>query len=486
MDHLRRQRNVKIVATLGPASNSRDMIRKLYLAGADVFRLNMSHGTQEEIAWRHAQIRAVEAELNRPISILADLQGPKLRCGVFANGPETLEEGAKFRFDLDKTEGDSSRVCLPHPEIFAALEVGSTLLVNDGKIRLRVTDRSDSHADTEVIVGGEISNRKGVNVPDVVLPLAALSEKDRSDLEFVCELGVDWLALSFVQRAQDVAEARALAKGRAALIAKIEKPAAVKAFDEILAAADGIMVARGDLGVELPVQELPPIQKRLVRQARGTGKPVIVATQMLESMITAPVPTRAEVSDVATAIYEGTDAVMLSAESAAGEYPIQAVKTMDNVARAVESDAIYRQIIEASRAPHRESVADAISSAAREIAETANVKAICCFSHTGTTALLASRERPRVPIIALTPFEKTARRLALSWGLHCAVVSQPVGRFKEAVVSAAKIARDHSFALENEQIVVMAGVPFNTPGSTNILRVAVCNEKAIYEGWGED
>ena len=486
MDHLRRQRNVKIVATLGPASNSRDMIRKLYLAGADVFRLNMSHGTQEEIAWRHAQIRAVEAELNRPIGILADLQGPKLRCGVFANGPETLVEGAKFRFDLDKAEGDSNRVCLPHPEIFAALEVGSTLLVNDGKIKLRVTDRSDSHANTEVIVGGEISNRKGINVPDVVLPLAALSAKDRSDLEFVCELGVDWLALSFVQRAQDVAEARTLAKGRAALLAKIEKPAAVKAFDEILAAADGIMVARGDLGVELPVQELPPIQKRLVRQARATGKPVIVATQMLESMITAPVPTRAEVSDVATAIYEGTDAVMLSAESAAGEYPIQAVKTMDNVARAVESDAIYRQIIEASRAPHRESVADAISSAARSIAETANVKAICCFSHTGTTALLASRERPRVPIIALTPFDKTARRLALSWGLHCAVVSQPVGRFKEAVVSAAKVARDHSFALENEQIVVMAGVPFNTPGSTNILRVAVCNEKAIYEGWGED
>jgi pyruvate kinase len=486
MDHLRRQRNVKIVATLGPASNSRDMIRKLYLAGADVFRLNMSHGSHDDIEWRHKQIRAVEAELGRPIGILADLQGPKLRCGVFADGPVMLEQGAHFRFDLDESDGDKTRVSLPHPEIFQALEVGSTLLVNDGKIRLRVIDRSDSHADTEVEVAGEISNRKGVNIPDVVLPLAALSAKDRKDLEFVCSLGVDWLALSFVQRKEDISEARELARGRAAILAKVEKPAAVKAYDEILAAADGIMVARGDLGVELPVQALPPIQKRLVRKARAAGKPVIVATQMLESMITAPVPTRAEVSDVAAAIYEGADAVMLSAESAAGDYPIEAVRTMDNVARSVEGDEIHRQVLEASRVPRRASVADAITSAAREIAETTNIKAICCFSHTGNTALFASRERPRVPIIALTPFPETARRLALAWGLHCVVVDHPVGRFKEAVVSAAKIAREHMFATENELIVVMAGVPFNTPGSTNILRVAVCNEKAIYEGWGED
>ncbi len=486
MEPYRRQRNVKIVATLGPASDSVEMIRKLHLAGADVFRLNMSHGTQADIARRHAHIREVEAEIGRPIGILADLQGPKLRCGVFGNGPEMLTEGQSFRFDLDGEPGDSSRVCLPHPEIFEALETGSILLVNDGKIRLRVTECSPTHAVTEVVVGGEISDRKGMNVPDVVLPLAALSGKDRSDLEFVCALGVDWLGLSFVQRAADVTEARDLARGRAAIMSKIEKPAAVTAFAEILEASDGIMVARGDLGVELPVQALPPIQKRLVRQARNVGKPVIVATQMLESMITAPVPTRAEVSDVATAIYEGADAVMLSAESAAGDYPEEAVTTMDNVARSVEGDDIYRQIIEAARAPHRSSVADAITSAAREIAETANIAAICCFSHTGTTALLAARERPRVPVIALTPFPETARRLELSWGLHCVVVKQPVSRFKEAVVSAAQAARDDGFASENDQIVVMAGVPFNTPGSTNILRVAVCNEKAIYEGWGEE
>ena len=477
---MRRQRNVKIVATLGPASDTREMIKDLFVAGADVFRLNMSHGAHPDIRERHAMIRSVEEELGRPICILADLQGPKLRCGVFSNGHEELEEGAVFRFDLDSTEGDASRVNLPHPEIFAALEIGSTLLVNDGRIKLEVIECGEDYAETTVVVGGEISNRKGVNVPDVVLPLAALSEKDLSDLEFVCDLGVDWLALSFVQRAADIEEARELVKGRASIIAKIEKPAAVDAFEEILESADGIMVARGDLGVELPVQALPPIQKRLVRGCRAVGKPVIVATQMMESMITSPVPTRAEVSDVAQAIYEGADAVMLSAESAAGDYPIEAVTTMNNVAISVENDTIYRQVIEASRTPSKGRVADAITVAARHVAETAHVKAICCFTHSGTTALLASRERPRVPIIALTPKAKTARRLTLTWGLHCALIPE-VQRFKMAVAAAAKVARDDGFASGSEQIVVTAGIPFNVPGSTNILRVASVSEKLIAE-----
>ncbi len=336
------------------------------------------------------------------------------------------------------------------------------------------------YAETTVVVGGEISNRKGVNVPDVVLPLAALSEKDLKDLEFVCELGVDWLALSFVQRAEDIEQARALVKGRASLIAKIEKPAAVDAFPEILDAADGIMVARGDLGVELPVQALPPIQKRLVRGCRAVGKPVIVATQMMESMISSPVPTRAEVSDVAQAIYEGADAVMLSAESAAGDYPIEAVTTMNNVAESVEQDKIYRQVIEASRTSSEGRVADAITIAARQVAETTDVKAICCFTHSGTTASLASREKPRVPIIALTPKAKTARRLTLTWGLHCVVVDE-VKRFKMAVSAAAKIARDDEFGVGDEQIIVTAGIPFNVPGSTNILRVASVSEKMLYD-----
>lgn len=476
---MRRHRNVKIVATLGPASGTYDMIRALHEAGADVFRLNMSHGEHDDIREKHRIIRQVEKDLDSPIAILADLQGPKLRVGVFANGEEELEPGASFRLDLDEAEGDASRVCLPHPEIFKALTPGASLLVDDGKVRLSVTDCSDDHANCEVIVGGTISNRKGVNVPDVELPLAALSQKDREDLEFVCELGIDWLALSFVQRAEDVTEARTLANGRAAILSKIEKPSAVTRFASILEASDGIMVARGDLGVELPVQNVPPIQKRLVRACRAAAKPVIVATQMLESMIESPVPTRAEVSDVATAIYEGADAIMLSAESAAGSYPVEAVTTMDDVAREVEDDPTYRQVIEASRVATRTTVADGIVAAAREIAETANIKAICCFTQSGTTALLTARERPRVPIIAMTSLRETARRLALSWGVHC-VMTPELDRFKQAVINAARAARLQGYATEQDHIVVTAGVPFNVPGTTNILRVAPCKETLIY------
>jgi pyruvate kinase len=478
---MRRNRNVKIVATLGPASSSYERIRALHEAGADVFRLNMSHGTHEDIAARHAIIRQVEHDVGSPIAILADLQGPKLRVGVFRDGAAELVPGQAFRLDLDPAEGDSTRVELPHREIFDALEPGATLLVNDGKIRLKVRDCGADFASCEVVVGGTISDRKGVNVPDVVLPLAALSDKDRRDLEFVCELGVEWLALSFVQRAADVEEARALAGKRAAILSKIEKPAAVKAFDEILAVSDGVMVARGDLGVELPVQNVPPIQKRLVRKCRAAAKPVIVATQMLESMIDSPMPTRAEVSDVATAIYEGADAIMLSAESAAGRYPVEAVQTMDNVAREVESDPTYREIIEASRRTEGKTVADGIVAAAREIAETTHVKAICCFSESGTTALLVARERPRVPILALTSVQRTARRLCLSWGTTC-VITEAVDRFKMAVVAAVRAALREGLARESDRIIVTAGVPFNTPGSTNILRVAPCEERLIFSG----
>jgi pyruvate kinase len=479
--HLRRNRNVKIVATLGPASSTREMILALSEAGADVFRLNMSHGGHEETTRRHAMIREVEHQTGRPIGILADLQGPKLRVGEFEGGSAMLEQGQSFRLDSDEAPGDATRVRLPHPEIIGVMQPGATLLVNDGKIRLKVTACDGEAVDTVVEVGGEISNRKGVNVPDIVLPLAALSEKDRADLEHVCNLGVDWVGLSFVQRAEDVHEARELVAGRASIISKIEKPAALREIDAIIAASDGIMVARGDLGVELPVAQVPPQQKKLVRACRKVGKPVIVATQMMESMITAPVPTRAEVSDVAHAIYEGADAVMLSAESAAGDYPVEAVKAMNAVAETVEADTVYREIIEASRVNVRGSVSEAIMAAAREVAETSHVKAICCFTHSGATALLCARERPRVPILALTPFMKTARRLTLVWGLHCAATEE-VERFKLAVVSAARVARRDGFATEQDRIVVTAGVPFNQPGTTNILRVAVADERAIYEG----
>ncbi|MEO8240805.1 MAG: pyruvate kinase [bacterium] len=476
---MRRLRNVKIVATLGPASNDYETIRALFEAGADVFRLNMSHGSHDDIRARHAIIRKVEEDTGRPIAILADLQGPKLRVGIFAEPDgEMLVEGAAFRMDLSAAPGDIDRVQLPHPEIFAALEPGASLLVNDGKIRLRVEDCGKDFANCTVTVGGQISNRKGVNVPDVVLPVAALSDKDRTDLEFACEMGVDWLALSFVQRPEDVLEARALARGRAAILSKIEKPAAVKAYDAILLVSDGIMVARGDLGVELPVYTVPPIQKRLIRGARAAAKPVIVATQMLESMIEAPVPTRAEVSDVATAIYEGADAIMLSAESAAGKYPIEAVTTMNNVAISVEKDPTYRQVIESSRNIQRETISDGIVAAAREIAEATNIKAITCFSQSGNTASLVARERPRVPIIALTPLMSTARRMALTWGLHNAIC-EPQERFKGAVLAAVHVARRDGFAQVEDMIVLTAGVPFNVKGTTNILRVAPCDERLI-------
>ncbi len=478
---MNRERQVKIVATLGPASSDRETIEALFRAGADVFRLNMSHGTQAEQRARYDIIRVIEEELGRPIGVLADLQGPKIRCGTFAAGPVALETGASFRFDSDAALGDGARVCLPHPEVLAALHEGATLLVNDGKIRLRVTDLGSGFADCRVEVGGDISDRKGVSFPDVLLPVAALSEKDKSDLEFACEMGADWIALSFVQRPQDVLEAKKLVGNRAAVLSKIEKPSAVKDFAAILQASDGIMVARGDLGVEMPLSEVPPIQKHLIRDCRAAGKPVIVATQMLESMITAPVPTRAEVSDVAGAIYDGADAVMLSAESAAGDFPVEAVSTMNQVAITVERDDLYWEILEAASAPSSSTVSAAIATAAKEIAETIDVKAICCFTFGGTTALNVAKRRPRVPIVALTPFKPAARRLTLVWGLRC-VNAAPVGRFKMAVVEAVRGAQSLNIGSKGDRIVVVAGVPFNRSGTTNILRVAPLDEQAVFEG----
>ena len=468
---MKRDRSVKVVATLGPASENAATIREMFEAGADLFRLNMSHGDHESVRKRHQTIREVEQNIGRPISILADLQGPKIRCGIFAHGSENLVRGQVFRFDSDDSPGDKSRVQVPVSDIFTALRPGATLLVDDGRIRLTVNKAGDDYAECQVVSGGRISDRKGINLPDVVLPLAALSDKDRVDLEFACELGIDWLALSFVQRASDIEEARDLAAGRAAVMAKIEEPAALECFGSILEAADGIMVARGDLGVEMPVHQLPPVQKRLIRRCRAAAKPVIVATQMLESMIKSPLPTRAEVSDVATAIYEGADAIMLSAESAVGKFPVASVRTMHNVAVSVESDPTYRQVIEASRHGAWESVADAITVAARDIAENTDVKAICCFTHSGTTGRMISRGRPRIPIIVLTPFEKIARRMNLAWGAYC-VVTKEVQNFDQAVFEAIKAAREEHFGQSGERVIILAGVPFGVPGSTNIVRIA--------------
>lgn len=478
---LRRNRNVKIVATLGPSSSTEEMVSRLFEEGVDVFRLNLSHGLHDEIKKRHEIIRKVENKFRRPICILADLQGPKLRCGDFKDKQAELVAGQTFVFDKERALGNSKRVYLPEFEVFKSLKKDSKVLVNDGKIKLVVKEVSENFVSTEVLVGGIISDKKGINVPDQLLPLSALSKKDLSDLEFVCNLGIEWLGLSFVQRAKDIKEAKKIVRGRAAILSKIEKPSAVDAFDEILEETDAVMIARGDLGVELAIETLPPIQKRLVRQCRDSGKPVIVATQMMESMINSPVPTRAEVSDVAQAIYEGADAVMLSAESAVGNYPIEAVRTMNSIATEVEKEKTYRQLIESSRTPLKGGVSDAITVAAREVAETTNVKVICCFTETGTTASLTSRERPKVPIIALTPKITIARRLTLNWGLHC-IVTEELERFKMAVVNAAKAARMYGFANNDDKIIVIAGVPFNVSGTTNILRVAPADEKKIFEG----
>ncbi|ABS63644.1 pyruvate kinase [Parvibaculum lavamentivorans DS-1] len=466
-----RRRNVKIIATLGPASDTPEMIRKLFDAGADVFRLNMSHLDHANLKRVHAAVRQVEEDCGRPIGILADLQGPKLRVGEMTGGSAMLEKGARFRFDMNKAPGDKTRAPLPHPEIFNAVSAGQTLLLDDGKIRVLVKAKAKDHIDTEVIIGGKLSNRKGVSLPDTLLPMAAMTEKDRRDIDMALELGVDWVALSFVQRPEDVAEARKIARGRAAVMAKIEKPQALGHLEEIIDIADAIMVARGDLGVELPLEQVPGWQKRLTRAARRSGKPVVVATQMLESMISSATPTRAEVSDVATAVFEGADAIMLSAESAAGQYPVEAVTMMDKVAQSVEGDPTYPGIIYAQRAEPEATGADAISAAAHSVADTLNAAAIVCWTNSGSTGLRAARERPLFPIIVLTPVPATARRLALVWGLHC-VLTEDAKDLDDLSDRAGRIAFSEGFAQPGQRIVVTAGVPLGTPGATNMLRVS--------------
>ncbi|MBE7418776.1 MAG: pyruvate kinase [Ideonella sp.] len=470
---MRRTRNAKIVATLGPASSSADVIDQLFVAGVDVFRLNFSHGSADDHRARVHAIRAAEARHGRPIAILADLQGPKLRVGTFAGGPVQLEAGQPFRLQLAPTAGSAQAVTLPHPEIFAALEPGAELLLDDGKLRLQVERCDRESADTRVVVGGRLSDRKGVNVPGVVLPISALTEKDRRDLDVALGLGADWVALSFVQRPQDIDEARALIGSRAGIVAKLEKPAAIACLDEVIAATDAVMVARGDLGVEMPAEAVPPLQKRIVRACRKRGRPVIVATQMLESMIESPVPTRAEASDVATAIYDGADAVMLSAESAAGRHPVGAVQIMSRIIERVEVDPLYRQFLEASHSanvPGETDVADAVCCAMRRAVALLHARAIVCCTHSGHTSLRAARERAEAPVLSLTPQLGTARRLALAWGVHSLHVGDVAG-VEQITALAAEMARREGFAQPGDPFVAIAGMPFGTPGTTNLMRI---------------
>ncbi|MEW4449024.1 pyruvate kinase [Qipengyuania sp. JC766] len=465
-----RGRKVKILATLGPASRDPDMLRRLFKAGADAFRVNMSHGDHATHAATIKAVRDLEKEFGRPIAILCDLQGPKLRVGTFKDSRAVIRHSGHFTLDRRDEPGDETRVFLPHPELFGLMQKGQRLLINDGKIRLRVIRADEDEILCSAEVGGVISDRKGVNVPDAEVPIPALTEKDRRDLAFAMSQGADWIGLSFVQRPEDLAEARKLMGGQGSLCAKIEKPSAVRRLDEILNLSDGVMVARGDLGVELEAYEVPPLQKDIVNRARLVGKPVIVATQMLESMIESPAPTRAEVSDVANAVYDGADAVMLSAETAAGEWPEEAVTMMHRIAKQVEEDDGYLARVRFLDTPPDPTTADALGHACMTIADTVPISAITVFTSSGSTARRVARERPSVPMMVLTPSMKTARRVALLWGAH-PVATKDIGSFEEMIGKGKRMALRHGFGQAGGKLVVLAGVPFGTPGSTNLLHV---------------
>jgi pyruvate kinase len=472
---MRRSRKVKILATLGPASSTLELIAELASAGADLFRINMSHTSQDEMRRLIDLIREVETKASRPIGVVVDLQGPKFRIGTFAKGKVNLKVGQQFTLDADPTPGDETRVHLPHPEILHALAPGDRLLLDDGRVQLVAENCRPSRAVTLVEAGKQLSDKKGVSVPDTTLDLLSMTEKDRLDLDAALEAGADWIAMSFIQRPADLEAIRSHTGAKVNIIAKIEKPQAVTQLAEIVKAADALMVARGDLGVEVPLEKVPGIQKQITRAARRAGKPVVIATQMLESMINAPVPTRAEVSDVATAVFEGADAIMLSAESAVGAYPVEAVATMDRIAMEVERDINYTNIINAQRAEPQATVADGIAAAVRQIAETLRLAAICCYTGSGTTGIRVSRERPQTPIIALSTVVGTARRLALGWGLHC-VFGDEAPDFDGMVDRACEVAVREGFAYPGDRIIITAGIPMGRPGTTNMLRIAVVNE----------
>jgi pyruvate kinase len=473
---MRRSRKTKIVATLGPSSNTHEQLRALFTAGADVFRINMSHTDHARLAALVKTVRAVEEEVGRPISLLVDLQGPKLRLGKLEGGQRVLETGSHITLKRGET-ADADSLPIPHAEIFAALKAGSNLLIDDGKVRLLAERVTEDRIDAAVIQGGPVKNHKGVNLPDTLLPIPALTPKDRSDLDYALSLPIDWLGLSFVQRPDDVAELRKAAAGRAGVLSKIEKPAALQSLEEIMMLSDAVMVARGDLGVELPLEDVPGRQKQIIRSARRAGKPVVVATQMLESMISAAVPTRAEVSDVANAVFEGADAVMLSAETAAGAHPVEAVTVMDRIAQAVESDPVYGAMMETQREAPEATQPDAILAAVHDVTHTIRASAIVCWTKSGSTGLRAARERPEAPILALTPIKAMARRLTLAWGLHC-VETEDAHDLDDVAERACQIAFSQGFAKVGDRVVITAGLPLGTPGATNLLRVAYVTKKA--------
>lgn len=463
--------HTKILATVGPATASAEMLEKLVQNGADAFRFNFSHGTKEEHAERYEIVRNLSKKYDRHLTVIADLQGPKLRIGTFATPKIVLQKSDRFTLDMNPEAGDRTRVCLPHKEIFDAVKIDDMLLLNDGNIRLKVKQKTADKIITEVIVGGELSAHKGVNLPNVKLPISAITEKDREDLDFALKLGVDWVCLSFVQSVEDVKEAKKLIGDKAWIISKLEKPSAIEELDEIVKESDGIMVARGDLGVECPIQNLPVMQKDIVKACRQFAKPVIVATQMLESMIQNPTPTRAEVSDVATAVYDGADTVMLSAETAAGNYPAEAVKMMHNIISEVEKDDDYYELVQRDRKVMCvDNMADAITYAACDMTYVLpKTAAIITYTASGFTTFLMARERPNLPIISVTYSEEVARRMGIVWGVRALVNQETFKDFSKIDQASKNMVARYSIGKKGDFLIITAGYPLGEKGMTNML-----------------
>ncbi len=463
-------RKVKIIATLGPASNNSQTIQSLVKAGVNVFRVNMSHGEHDQHKKSIDLIREAEKKLEQPIAILADLQGPKLRIARFKEGQVFLEKGQEFVLDLEPKPGNSNRVTFPHPEIFPHILSGMTVLLNDGNIRLKVTLANHSEIQTEVLEGGTLSDNKGVNLPDTELPIPALTKKDKKDIDFLIGTSVDYVGLSFVQRPEDVLDLKRILGGRKAVLSKIEKPQAIDNLEEIIDLSDGIMVARGDLGVEMSPEKVPPIQKKIIRLSKKKGKPVVVATQMLESMIERSTPTRAEATDVATAVYDGADAVMLSAESAVGKYPVESVEMMAKIISAVEKDGQYIDNLKRLAEKADDDVSDSITAAARQLSETLEAAAIVTYTATGLTALRVSHKKPQAPILAMTNKVETSRKLCLSWGVIPNLVDD-LKSLDEMIEKAIERSKEAGLVKKGDKIVMTCGIPFGNPGTTNVINV---------------
>lgn len=461
----------KIVATIGPASRSPEILKQMIQAGMSVARLNFSHGSYDDHAQTVAMLRAVSIEMDTPITILQDLQGPKIRVGEMQDGGMTLQEGEILNLvPLAEFDHQPNTVAIDYPFLAEEAEPGTQILLDDGLLELSVKTIEGNSVQCWVVKGGVLKSRKGVNLPSLTLQLPSMTEKDMRDLEFGIAQGVDWVSLSFVRRAEDVRALKTFLAERGALdtpvLAKIEKPQAIQNLEEILAECNGIMVARGDLGVEIPPERVPTLQKQIIRRCNQLGIPVITATQMLESMIQNPRPTRAEASDVANAILDGTDALMLSGESAMGAYPVEAVAMMSRIAHDVEKNLKF-----VNNPPIKSDIPHALSEALNAIDDVLDLRAIVAFTSTGFSALLASSERPKAPVIAITPHANVYHRLNLVWGVKPLLIEQEQETFEEVLQQVEAFLLERRLVTAGDLILIMGGIPMHQTGGTNFLKL---------------